>query len=86
MLAPLPIAWRPFIDPINAHEWWFLLLIPLSLFIAIAYKAVRVPDMGRYWREVAVMTVQIIASMILLGIAAYIFLQIVVPVIAPMGP
>jgi hypothetical protein len=30
------------------------------------------------------MTVQIIAAMILLGIGAYIFLQIVVPVIAPM--
>lgn len=85
MLATLLIAWRPFIDPIDAHEWWFLLLIPLSVFIAIAYKAVRAPDMDKYWREVAVMTVQIVASMILLGIASYIFLQIVVPVIAPMG-
>jgi hypothetical protein len=78
------LAWRPFLDPIDAHAWWFLFLVPLSIFISIAYKAVRVPDMTKYWREVGVMTVQIIAAMILLGIGAYIFLQIVVPVIAPM--
>jgi len=78
------LGWTPFIDPIDAHGWWFLLLAPLSLLIAIAYKAVRAPDMTRYWREVAVMTVQIIAAMILLGIASYVVLQIVVPVIAPM--
>ena len=60
------------------------LLAPLSLLISIAYKAVRAPTMTRYWREVAVMTVQIIAAMILLGIASYVMLQIVVPVIAPM--
>lgn len=81
----LLLAYRPFIDPINAHEWWFLLLVPLSLLIAIAYKAVRAPDMSKYWREVAVMTVQVIAAIIMLGIASYVLLQLVVPVIAPMG-
>lgn len=84
LIAPHLIAWTPFIDPIDAHEWWFLLLAPLAFMISVAYKAVRAPTMTRYWREVAVMTVQIIAAMILLGIASYVMLQIIVPVIAPM--
>src|SRR5947207_3901930 len=30
------LAYTPFIDPINAHRWWYLLLVPLALGIAVA--------------------------------------------------
>lgn len=68
--------WRPFIDPINAHSFWYLLLVPISFFIAVAYKAVRVKTLTGYWTAVAVMTVQIILGMIALAAAFYIIVQL----------
>lgn len=77
-------SWRPFLDPINLHDWWYVLLLPLALGISIAYKAVRVRTMEHYWRHVAIMTVHLIAAMILLAIVAYILILIVIPRIVPM--
>jgi hypothetical protein len=71
-------AWRPFIDPIHAHDWWFLLLLPMAVFISIAYKAVRMPDLAGFWRQVAVMTVQIILGMLALAVAFYLLVQVYV--------
>jgi hypothetical protein len=77
------LAYRPFIDPINLHDWWFLLLGPMALGISIAYKAVRMLDLKDYVRQVVLMTVQIILGMIGLGIASYLFVQHVLPLVAP---
>jgi hypothetical protein len=68
--------WRPFVDPINAHSFWYLLLIPISFFIAVAYKAVRVKTLVGYWPAVVVMTVQIILGMIALAVAFYLLVQV----------
>jgi hypothetical protein len=65
------MPYRPFIDPLTLHDWWYWLLIPMALGIALVYKAVRLPSLERYWRHVAVMTVQIVMGMILLGAASY---------------
>lgn len=88
MTAPHILAsYRPFIDPIDhlfdAHRWWFLFLIPLALGVSVAYKAVRVVDMATYWRQVAAMTVQIVLSIIALGAIFFVFIQYVLPLIAP---
>ena len=77
------LAWRPFLDPLDLHRWWFMLIVPLSIGIAVAYKAIRVESMRTYWREVAVMTVHIVLGMIALGAASYVFVQHVLPAIAP---
>ena len=82
LLATLVVGWRPFLDPINAHAMWWALLIPLALGVSVVYKAVRLPDMEHYWRHVAVMTVQIIVAMILLGVAMFIFVQYLIPLLA----
>lgn len=71
-------GYRPFLDPLPLHDVWWLTLIPLALGISVAYKAIRVSDMSRYWRQVGLMTAQIIAGMI--GLAAIVF--IVVEIIA----
>lgn len=77
-------AWRPFLDPLSLHDSWFVLLVPLSLFISISYKAVRRPRLDRgYWRSVFIMTAQVIISMILLGAALFVFIQWVLPAVAP---
>lgn len=77
------LAWRPFLDPLPIEEQWYLLLIPLALLISIGYKAVRVGDMQRYWRSVAVMTLQVIFGIILLWIGAYLVIFRIVPLILP---
>lgn len=85
LLGPaLTLAWRPFIDPISLHGSWFLLLVPLSLGVAVVYRAVRVADFEKFWWKVTVLTVQIVVSMILLGAASYLFIQWLVPMLAPM--
>lgn len=76
-------AYRPFLDPLNLDRVWFLLLFPMAFFISLAYKGVRVPDLKHLPREAAVMTAQIVLGMIALGLASYLFVQHVVPLIAP---
>jgi hypothetical protein len=39
--------------------------------------------MKDYWRQVMVLTTQIVVSMITLGVGTYVILQHIVPVIAP---
>jgi hypothetical protein len=75
----LTLAYRPFIDPVDAHGLWYLLLIPLALGVSAAYKAVRVADLRDFPRAVLVMTAQIVLGMIALGFASYLFVQFVVP-------
>lgn len=88
------IAYTPFIDPIDLHGAWFVLLIPLSLGIAVVWKAVRLPDepaqsgkhvfpLRKYAVEVAVMTVQIILGMIGLGLLIYLIVQHAAPLLVP---
>ncbi|HLO42328.1 MAG TPA: hypothetical protein VK176_15000 [Phycisphaerales bacterium] len=76
-------TWRPFIDPIDAHRTWFMLLIPMAFLISMVYKAVRLPDLSTYWRQVIVMTLQIILWIIALGAIIFVFIQFVAPLIVP---
>ncbi|MGD9690496.1 MAG: hypothetical protein AB7K52_12220 [Phycisphaerales bacterium] len=77
------IPWRPFLDPMPMawFDHWYLFLIPLSLLVAVSYKAVRVQDWtaGAYIRQVAIMTVQIIVGMIALALASYLLVEVFVP-------
>lgn len=86
------LPWRPFRDPIDVHSAFWLggwtLLVPMAIGIAVIYKAVRVPDSGdgrwwqMYWRQVAVLSIQIVLSMIALAAAAYVFVEVYVRWIA----
>lgn len=76
---PAP-AYRPFLDPIDAlQSSWLWFAIPLALCIAMVYKAVRLPHMHRYWKQVTKMTLQIIGAMILLAVVSYVVVQVVLP-------
>jgi undecaprenyl pyrophosphate phosphatase UppP len=80
----LLLAYTPFIDPIDAHRYWFLLLIPMALGVSIAYKAVRLNDLSRFWRQVGIMTVQIIGGIVALGAAGFVVIQYLLPAVAPL--
>ena len=77
-------AWRPFLDPIDFHAWWFLLLIPMAFFISVAYKAVRVTTPRDYWPATIKMTVQIILFIIILGIVSFMFVEMIAPQLVPL--
>jgi hypothetical protein len=79
----LPLAYRPFLDPLNLHQHWYLLLIPVAFFLSLAYKAVRVHDLRALPRQTLSMTIQVILSMLLLGVAFYLFVEKLLPLIAP---
>ena len=75
--------YRPFLDPVDIRDSWFLLLIPMAFLISLAYKAVRCHDMRRYWRAVIAMTLQVIFGMIALGAGFYVLIESVLPRVAP---
>lgn len=83
--------YRPFIDPLSValpglHTWWLVLLVPLALFLSVAYKAVRIEvfEVGVYVRQVAVMTVQVIAGMLMLGAVVFAIVQWIAPLLVPL--
>jgi hypothetical protein len=76
------LAYIPFLDPLDVfHDWWFLLVIPLSFGISIIYKAMRMACLDGYWRQVAVMTTQIVLAMIAGAILLMLFVELVIPLV-----
>ncbi|MCC6284701.1 MAG: hypothetical protein IT439_05280 [Phycisphaerales bacterium] len=78
------LASIPFVDPLNLHAQWFLLLVPLALFVSMAYKAVRLPTLAGYWRQVGIMSTQIVVGMAMLGLVLYMLTQWILPMVLPM--
>jgi hypothetical protein len=70
------IPYRPFVDPLELHGSWWLLLLPLSLGISVIYKAVRMRDLDGYWRAVLVMTAQIVLGMLALAVASFLLVEL----------
>lgn len=78
------LAYIPFLHPINLfQDWWWLLLAPLAFGISVIYKAVRIELLYQFWRQVIVMTVQIILAMIGLAAALLILVQWILPMLQP---
>lgn len=77
------IQYRPFIDPIDVlidiQPFWFLLVIPLCFFISMAWKAVRVPDLSTYLRQVVLMTAQSLILLLGLWVLALLVVMYVMP-------
>ena len=84
MNGVFPPGYRPFIDPVNLHQQWYLLLIPMALLLALAYKSVRVVELRELPKQALVMAAQIVFGMIALGFGAYLLVQYVAPRIIPL--
>ena len=75
-------AWIPFVEPLpSVGSWWPVLLLPLSVGISMIYKALRIPTLRHFVREVVIMTTQIIVAMIVLSVALILLVQVVIPAI-----
>lgn len=76
------LAWTPILQPApGVSSWWWLLVLPLSLFVSMAWKAVRQQDLAGYWPAVARMSAQIVVGMIGLFVALAIVVRVIVPII-----
>ncbi len=74
------LAYIPFVHPINAfHDWWYLLIIPLSFGIAVIYKAMRLATLERFWPQTALMTTQIVVYMAALAAGLVLLFQLLIP-------
>ena len=76
------LSWIPFIEPINAlQSVWYLLLIPFAFGVSVIYKAYHLRDLTRYWREVLAMTSQVVIALIALGILLAVLVETLIPLI-----
>ena len=76
------LGWTPFLEPMNAMQsWWYLLLIPLVFGISVISRALRVEDYAIYWQSVIIMTVQIVLGIGGIAIALGMFVQWVIPLL-----
>ncbi|MBO6739082.1 MAG: hypothetical protein JJ916_04395 [Phycisphaerales bacterium] len=80
----ITLAYTPFIDALPLHDGWYLLIVPMTIFLAIGYKGVRCTHLNRYPRELAIFIVQILGVIALLAIAFLILINYLVPLLAPM--
>ncbi|MFG0247104.1 MAG: hypothetical protein ACF8MF_13735 [Phycisphaerales bacterium JB052] len=81
----ITLAYTPFIDALPLHDAWYLLIVPMTIFLAIGYKAVRCTNLKHYPKEVVFFVVQILGVMALLAIGFTIFVNVLIPMIAPMS-
>jgi hypothetical protein len=76
------LAWIPFLQPApGVPSWWWLLVVPLSLFLSMGWKAVRVETFDGYWTVVGRMAAQIVLGMIGMFVALAVLVRVVLPVI-----
>jgi membrane protein YdbS with pleckstrin-like domain len=65
LLADVSYEYQPFRTPLPVWNYWYLLLVPLCLAIAIVYKSVRCDSMRRVPREAMGLFVFILVVMVI---------------------
>ena len=60
---------HPFLQPMPVWNYWYLLLLPLCLGVAVVYKAIKCNSMKRVPREALAVTTWILVSFIAAGAA-----------------
>ncbi|MFZ9880348.1 MAG: hypothetical protein ACO3QC_02975 [Phycisphaerales bacterium] len=76
------LAWTPFVQPApGVTSWWWLLLVPTAVGIALAYTAIRSKTVAAIPREAFVMTLQIIAAVVGIAIGLYLLVMVLLPVL-----
>ena len=78
------LAYTPFIDALPLHDIWYLLIVPMSFFLALGYKAVRVPDLRQVPKATIVFTIQILGGIGVLAVVLTVLINYIIPMLAPM--
>ena len=75
-------SWTPFLGPApGVPSWWWLLVLPLSLFVSMSWKAVSQDDLAGYWPSVARMASRVVVGMIAMFTALAFVVRVIVPII-----
>ena len=77
--VPVVLGYRLFLDPIDAHSWWLVLALPLIFGISMIYKAVRLPSLRHYWRQVIKMSVQLTTLLVVMCVGLYLLVEVALP-------
>jgi uncharacterized protein HemY len=74
------LAWTPFLQPAPGVErWWWMLVLPMALGIAMSYKAIRTKDLRDYPRDVLRMSVQVVAAVVGIALGLYLLVIVLLP-------
>lgn len=57
-------GWRPFLTPMPVWDYWFWLLLPLALGVAIAYKSTKCATAAAIPREGVLLAIWIVGGLI----------------------
>lgn len=69
------LSWTPFLQPMNLHETWLLLLPPLVIGIAIVYKALKTENLARLPAEAIRLTLYIHLFMIIIAAMLWLLVE-----------
>ena len=75
MMMVVVLAWRPFLDPMPIEDMWLWFLIPLSLAVAVVYKAIKLPTLDRLWIESVYLGLQILGFMALAAVGLWVLTE-----------
>jgi hypothetical protein len=53
---------RPFLQPLPIWNYWYLLILPLCLAVAVVYKSIKCRSMSQVPRQAATITIWILLS------------------------
>lgn len=76
MTTPHALDWKPLLSPLPAHGLEWLLLIPMVLFLCIAYKAIRSEHMDRFWRHTLQMSGVVLLGLTALAAAGWVLVEL----------
>jgi hypothetical protein len=81
--SPAAPGWRPFLDPLPVHvfTYWWLLLLPMALLIALGYKATRMKNIKGLGVATVTMAFQIVVGMVALAAASWLLVEWFVPMV-----
>jgi hypothetical protein len=76
------LAWTPFLEPApGVQHWWWMLVLPMALGVAMSYKSIRTPDLRDYRRAVTTMTLQICGAMAGIAVGLYLLVLVLLPLL-----
>lgn len=71
------IAFSPFVDPLyGGWDWWYLMLLPLALLIALVYKTMRCENLAEVPRQTLLASAKLLGAFLGCAVGLWIVLWI----------
>ena len=71
------MAYTPFVDPLlGAWNWWYVLLLPLAVGIALVYKAMRCDDLSQVPRQTLTALAKLLGAFVGCAVVLWVILII----------